>query len=189
MTTALITAAALTTVAAIIVVVLLAVIRHNGGDPDYPGVDEHGWYGLDDPACRGCGCTEDRACPGGCWWAADEEQLAAGLDPMTGNLCTACLPATDVRDTDREFRRLAAGWPQQITTDMPELPEPAFIRRYVVEAPDGLTEYVGAHQEATVDLRKVAPGWMPLIGAARLHAAVDLASVAQRARTEQAVQA
>jgi hypothetical protein len=20
--------------------------------------------------CRKCGCTEDRACPGGCWWAA-----------------------------------------------------------------------------------------------------------------------
>jgi len=18
--------------------------------------------------CRGCGCTDDRACPGGCWW-------------------------------------------------------------------------------------------------------------------------
>lgn len=21
-----------------------------------------------DPACRVCGCTEERACPGGCWW-------------------------------------------------------------------------------------------------------------------------
>lgn len=20
--------------------------------------------------CRGCGCTEFRACPGGCWWVA-----------------------------------------------------------------------------------------------------------------------
>lgn len=20
------------------------------------------------PACRVCGCTDERACPGGCWW-------------------------------------------------------------------------------------------------------------------------
>ncbi|MFA7331074.1 MAG: hypothetical protein WC326_08380 [Candidatus Delongbacteria bacterium] len=28
-------------------------------------------------ACRVCGCTEDRACPGGCWW----------VEP---DLCSAC---------------------------------------------------------------------------------------------------
>lgn len=29
--------------------------------------------------CRVCGCTDDRACPGGCWWAGPD-------------LCTACDP-------------------------------------------------------------------------------------------------
>lgn len=24
----------------------------------------------DGPACEGCGCTEDNACEGGCWWVA-----------------------------------------------------------------------------------------------------------------------
>lgn len=43
--------------------------------------------------CRRCGCTGDRACLGGCAWATPEQQIAAGLDPMTGDLCTACLPA------------------------------------------------------------------------------------------------
>lgn len=40
--------------------------------------------GLDGPAldgvCRECGCTDDRACPGGCWW----------VEP---DLCSACAGA------------------------------------------------------------------------------------------------
>lgn len=31
--------------------------------------------------CRKCGCTDDRACPGGCWWVPD---------PDGGDLCSAC---------------------------------------------------------------------------------------------------
>lgn len=31
--------------------------------------------------CRVCGCTEDRPCPGGCWWVSD---------PMMGDLCSSC---------------------------------------------------------------------------------------------------
>ncbi|MEN3308909.1 MAG: hypothetical protein V7603_5111 [Micromonosporaceae bacterium] len=31
--------------------------------------------------CRACGCTEDRACPGGCWWVPD---------PEMGDLCSTC---------------------------------------------------------------------------------------------------
>lgn len=36
-------------------------------------------------ACRVCGCTEDRACPDGCWWVPDP----AGL----GELCSSCAVA------------------------------------------------------------------------------------------------
>lgn len=34
--------------------------------------------------CRICGCTEDRACEGGCFWVEDPENL--------GDLCSNCLP-------------------------------------------------------------------------------------------------
>jgi hypothetical protein len=34
------------------------------------------------PACRVCGCTEERACAGGCWWVDD--------GPGGGDLCSAC---------------------------------------------------------------------------------------------------
>lgn len=34
-------------------------------------------------ACICCGCTESRACPGGCSWAAVDEDAGVGL-------CSAC---------------------------------------------------------------------------------------------------
>ncbi|MCW3125260.1 MAG: hypothetical protein JWO03_918 [Bacteroidetes bacterium] len=30
-------------------------------------------------ACRVCGCTQNNACPGGCWWT--EEDLCSSCDP------------------------------------------------------------------------------------------------------------
>jgi hypothetical protein len=36
------------------------------------------------PACRVCGCTEDRPCDGGCHWVAD---------PQMGELCSRCVNA------------------------------------------------------------------------------------------------
>jgi hypothetical protein len=40
-----------------------------------------------EPACRVCGCTESRACEGGCWWA----EVAKGEAP----LCSACVGSAD----------------------------------------------------------------------------------------------
>jgi hypothetical protein len=37
-----------------------------------------------DPACRVCGCTEDKPCNGGCHWAED---------PQMGDLCSRCVNA------------------------------------------------------------------------------------------------
>lgn len=34
--------------------------------------------------CRGCGCTEISACPGGCWW-------------VESDLCSSCAPAMTMR--------------------------------------------------------------------------------------------
>lgn len=42
---------------------------------------------VDDPevlACRICGCTEERACPGGCYWVPDPT--------LAGELCSRCAP-------------------------------------------------------------------------------------------------
>lgn len=41
-----------------------------------------------DAQCFVCGCTDDVACPGGCWWAEDPE--AEMLD-----VCTACVELRD----------------------------------------------------------------------------------------------
>jgi hypothetical protein len=41
--------------------------------------------------CRFCRCTEDRACTGGCGWATDEQLREAGIEPMEGDVCTACV--------------------------------------------------------------------------------------------------
>lgn len=37
---------------------------------------------VDERRCRACGCTDDRACPGGCWW-------------VEADLCSACDEVTD----------------------------------------------------------------------------------------------
>lgn len=69
-----------------------------------------------------------------------------------------------------ERRRLVSGWagllqpPSVPELDVPGEPRAALVRPYV--------EYVGRHQEDTVDLARVAPDWMPPVGAARLRAAV-----------------
>ncbi|MGE5572977.1 MAG: hypothetical protein ACM3ZU_08175 [Bacteroidota bacterium] len=39
--------------------------------------------GLDVARCRVCGCTDDNACEGGCYWVQDPEGL--------GDLCSRCL--------------------------------------------------------------------------------------------------
>lgn len=47
------------------------------------------------PACRVCGCTDDRACPGGCYW-------------VEADLCSVC-----VEDPIDRARRISAedlGW-------------------------------------------------------------------------------
>lgn len=47
--------------------------------------------GQDDDvaSCRVCGCTDDRACPGGCHWVPDPT--------MAGDLCSRCAPQEALR--------------------------------------------------------------------------------------------
>lgn len=54
---------------------------------------------VDEVRCRVCGCTEDAPCEvecvpdgyGSCYWVTDEELLAAGVEPMLGDVCSACI--------------------------------------------------------------------------------------------------
>lgn len=59
-----------------------------------PDVDA--WPDEDEVRCFVCGCTDEVACPGGCWWAADDENH--GQD-----VCSRCV---ELRDD-----LVAAGWP------------------------------------------------------------------------------
>ncbi len=60
--------------------------------------------------CRECGCTDDRACPGGCWWANDDRDLctrcaveepvsaAVGIDMLAAELAAADSAAESVEE-------------------------------------------------------------------------------------------
>lgn len=46
--------------------------------------------------CRGCGCTDDRACPGGCTWALLDYALVCDeVLPAPSGICSTCADAMD----------------------------------------------------------------------------------------------
>lgn len=54
--------------------------------PRFPSLEAAGFElssGALGPTCRGCGCSDRRACPGGCAWVEDPEGL--------GDFCSRCL--------------------------------------------------------------------------------------------------
>lgn len=65
---------------------------------------------LDEAFCALCGCTEDYACEGGCWWV--EDPLGEMID-----LCSACLeprrkgayPAAAMAISAQKARKAADG--------------------------------------------------------------------------------
>jgi len=58
-----------------------ALLAETAGALAQSGLVLLGAGGLEE-RCRSCGCTEERACPGGCAW----------VEP---GLCSACVPAGD----------------------------------------------------------------------------------------------
>lgn len=48
---------------------------------------------LDTPHCRECGCTNDMACPGGCFWVEED-------------LCSACATPEQLERVAQEFKAL-----------------------------------------------------------------------------------
>ena len=50
--------------------------------------DEQSTVATTEPTCRVCGCTEARACEGGCWWVEDPQHL--------GFLCSSCQPVVQI---------------------------------------------------------------------------------------------
>lgn len=55
-------------------------------EPQEP--EEDLFDGDDGPVCRVCGCTDDNACPGGCYWVEDPECI--------GDLCSRCAEKLDI---------------------------------------------------------------------------------------------
>lgn len=62
--------------------------KHLTGEPDRRAA---GGSGEEERVCRGCGCSEQEPCHGGCHWVDDPEEL--------GDLCSRC-----VEDVDEEVR-------------------------------------------------------------------------------------
>lgn len=46
---------------------------------------------LDMPRCRICGCTDDNACPGGCYWVEED-------------LCSECVETDRLQDAAKDMR-------------------------------------------------------------------------------------
>lgn len=39
--------------------------------------------------CRVCGCTDERACLGGCWWLDDQDDVCSSCAPSAGSVVDA----------------------------------------------------------------------------------------------------
>lgn len=50
-------------------------------------------------ACTVCGCTDDRACPGGCYWARRDPPLCSACVEIASEM----LDADDIRDGSAGF--------------------------------------------------------------------------------------
>jgi len=64
---------------------------------------------LPEPTCRKCGCTETRACPGGCWW----------VEP---DLCSACAPTAKAPRAKRQAKPVVTTAPVHIPVAQPTPP-------------------------------------------------------------------
>lgn len=71
---------------------------------------------VDETSCFVCGCTDQVACPGGCWWAADDENhmqdVCSRCVELRDELVAAGRPVTlaQLADWTREQRDQAAEW-------------------------------------------------------------------------------
>jgi hypothetical protein len=71
---------------------------------------------VDETSCFVCGCTDQVACPGGCWWAADDEEhgqdVCSRCVELRDDLIAAGRPLTLEQLSERsgEERDQAKGW-------------------------------------------------------------------------------
>jgi hypothetical protein len=119
----------------------------------------------DDAACRRCGCTENRACPGGCGWATDDQMRAAGLEPMDGDLCTACLPVPAGQWADAARAAAAAAEGRQLEVvwceahgDAPHFERPDCRHPHLTDARTRADMNAAALRQAAAVLEQQAAG-------------------------------
>ncbi|PKN06634.1 MAG: hypothetical protein CVU73_15830 [Deltaproteobacteria bacterium HGW-Deltaproteobacteria-8] len=113
---------------------------------------------LPEPTCRKCGCTETRACPGGCWW----------VEP---DLCSACAPKTSKAKAPRAKRQAkpAPVVEPVITTAPVQAPEAQLADPRLVKLASALRELTadGRMRVSMLDL-------MRAVGAANYDEAAGL---------------
>ncbi|MCX5070870.1 hypothetical protein OOJ91_34040 [Micromonospora lupini] len=109
--------------------------------------------------CRLCGCTEDAACLGGCQWVTDAEQIAAGLDPMTGDLCTACLMQAPDSAVDHAIRALVRAIRTRTPIDFQGEPVPAWLQHIIANELGQTMPVAPLHQTEVYRLPAGSSGW------------------------------
>lgn len=65
-------------------------------------------------ACRVCGCTQDHACQGGCWWTEDD--LCSACDPrVSPSVGDRVTVAGETREVEvRKADRVIYSWPGKL---------------------------------------------------------------------------
>ncbi|WP_328384291.1 hypothetical protein OHQ88_34150 (plasmid) [Micromonospora zamorensis] len=109
--------------------------------------------------CRLCGCTENAACLGGCQWVTNTEQIAAGLDPMTGDLCTACLMQAPDPAVDHAIRALVRAIRTRTPIDFEGELVPAWIQHIIANELGQTTPVAPLHQTEVYRLPVGGCGW------------------------------
>ncbi len=56
-------------------------------------------------SCRVCGCTDERACFGGCYWVDEEDDICSACAPTPGGVPNPAFPLSIVVDEYHPIRR------------------------------------------------------------------------------------
>lgn len=107
---------------------------------------------LDAPECHFCGCTDELACPGGCWWVSDAglRDVCSRCDDALADLEQQILSVLDAH-TDRPGTELVAA-----LRDLGLDAEQAGCGRFTAAAPSG--DLTGVRPLDSEELRWTAPG-------------------------------
>lgn len=71
--------------------------------------------------CRVCGCTDERACDGGCWWLSADDDLCSTCEPAAAHVFTVTRGhyVVGYRSKRKTFTCIATCSCQQFSAELP----------------------------------------------------------------------